>query len=361
MKKHLYISITLLHFAFFTLLANGNIPFDQLTFTSELERNSFNSTSNNAVSPIQMLSTVNPSTNQKDITDITQHLEEIYNYLEQKNIRKKQPFKAATLIHRTFHQKLFSNFQKYSYFNEVFSNGNYNCVTATAILALTFERFDLPYSIQEQRKHVFIIVKDEENDIMVESTDAQNGVYFIDKKTIVEEWKSFNLIELHQNSIINYDSLFRVRSKMDLYHIGFKELTANLYTNSAILMQKNKFYEEAEQMMRKSLYLYNDRDEKFRNTISINHLILTIDVNQLETLAPLLKLIENETTSKMGQNELIGLFEAATKYLLLEKNDFDTHTKLSFYLKKHLESTTYKELFQQMNYINSYYKNISMN
>ena len=203
MKKRSYISLIFLYFFVCSAWANDHIPFEQLTFTSELERNSFNSTSNNAVSPIQMLSTVNPSTNQKDITGITQHLEEIYNYLEQKNIRKKQPFKAATLIHRTFHQKLFSNFQKYSYFNEVFSNGNYNCVTATAILALTFERFDLPYSIQEQRKHVFIIVKDEENDIMVESTDAQNGVYFINKKTIVEEWKSFNLIELHQNSIIN--------------------------------------------------------------------------------------------------------------------------------------------------------------
>lgn len=355
MLKHLSLLFLLLYFSFFTLLANDNIPFEQLTFTSELERNFFNSSLNNSTSRIQMLSAINPNINERNIIEITEKLEEIYNHLERKNIRKKEHFKAATLIHHTFHQKLFNDFKKYSYFNEVFTNGDYNCATATAVLALAFEHFEIPYLIQEQRNHVFIIIQTKTNDIIVESTNAKNGVYLIDKKSLIENWRKLNLIQLQQNAFINYDSLFRVCTKTDFYKIGFKELTANLYTNAAISMQKNELHEEAEQMMKKSLYLYSNRNEKFRNMVNINHLVLTIDVHQLETLQPLLQLIKKEH-STLAQEELLGLFETATKYLLLEQNDFDTHKNLCNYIIHHLDASANQQVVERMNYINSYYK-----
>ena len=355
MKIHKHISTIFLLFFFINLSANDTVPFSSLVFQNTLERQSFNLKLNNHDAYLQMLSTVNSNVKIEDIKDIEVILQRIYKYLEQKKIRDKEPLKAALLVHHTLHKKLFKTFKTYTYFDEVFSNGNYNCATATAVLALTFDYFDIEYSIQEQRKHVFIIVKNEVNDIMVESTDERNGVYIMDKKEMLQQWSNLNLIQLSSTDLASYQSLFKVYTQQDLYRIDYKKLTANLYTNSAILMNRNERYEAAEHMMMKSLYLYNDREKKFRTAVNINHLMLKVDINKPETLLPILHLITHEQFSEVAKKELIGLFEYATKYLLLEQKDLKTHQALSLYISSHLDLNSNQKLLQRMDYINDYY------
>lgn len=62
-------------------------------------------------------------------------------------------------------------------FEEMFTTGTYNCVTATALYAMTFSRLGISYEVKELPTHVFLIVSPKKQPIVLETTDEQGGVY----------------------------------------------------------------------------------------------------------------------------------------------------------------------------------------
>ena len=81
------------------------------------------------------------------------------------------------------HKKFLKNYSQYADMNEIFSSGNYDCLTATSMYSIVLDRLDFDYSIIETNYHIFIVVNTSRGEVLLETTDPLNG-FVTDSKMI---------------------------------------------------------------------------------------------------------------------------------------------------------------------------------
>jgi len=96
--------------------------------------------------------------------------------LEEKRLRIKNDTRFIQKLFYKVHRKYLKNYKKYSDFESLLINGDYDCVTGTALYALLLEKFGFDIDIWETTYHTYLTVNLEGNDkILLESTDPLNG------------------------------------------------------------------------------------------------------------------------------------------------------------------------------------------
>jgi hypothetical protein len=162
-----------------TAFTQKTISFDELHFHSDFEEEAFKNleTSSN----FDLIFAVNSNITKEKTNAYKKQLANFFQVLEKKKVRKKKLKKAAKIIFETTHEYFFKKYEEYAEFHQIFKDGTFNCVTASAIYALTLEHFDIPYEIRELPTHVYIVAAPKTEHIILESTDPIDGLYTIDK------------------------------------------------------------------------------------------------------------------------------------------------------------------------------------
>ncbi|UXP32653.1 hypothetical protein N6H18_01550 [Reichenbachiella agarivorans] len=87
------------------------------------------------------------------------------------------------------HRRFLKNYEKQALFSEIFEvSGKYDCVTGSALLALFLDDLGYAYDVVETDYHVYLMVKVEDREFLMEATDPIYG-FATDAKEI-EERKS---------------------------------------------------------------------------------------------------------------------------------------------------------------------------
>jgi hypothetical protein len=73
------------------------------------------------------------------------------------------------------HSRFLKSFQPDATFSQLFSNGNYNCLTATALIATTLKHFGYTFRMFETNHHIFILVNTDRGLTLLETTDPFTG------------------------------------------------------------------------------------------------------------------------------------------------------------------------------------------
>lgn len=102
------------------------------------------------------------------------------------------------------------------FFSKIFKNGNYNCVTATALYCYVFEKLDIPYKVKDLPTHVYLVAYPDLYNIKLEITVPREYGYYAPNeeniKRAVDELISMRLItpdELNKKGYKNmYESYF---------------------------------------------------------------------------------------------------------------------------------------------------------
>jgi hypothetical protein len=139
--------------------------------------------------------------------------------------------------------------------------GKFDCVSASAALALLLDRYGFEYKVVETDYHVFIVVNYEGNDIILESTLPIGGMMTAPsevasylagyKVTTTAQLKSLNQrlgapkIDLTDNAI------FRP--------VNLTQLAGLQYYNDAISHFNEQSFEKAASQLTKALKLYNSQ------------------------------------------------------------------------------------------------------
>jgi hypothetical protein len=84
---------------------------------------------------------------------------------------KDQLHKAFKKINSVFLNK----YEAYADFDELFTNGHYDCLTATALYSLVLDRLSYSYDIIETNYHIFLLVQTSKGEVMIETTDRFGG------------------------------------------------------------------------------------------------------------------------------------------------------------------------------------------
>jgi hypothetical protein len=134
--------------------------------------------------------------------------------------------KLNTLFIKT-HNRFLYTYDKYAGI-EGLVNGHYDCLTATSLFADILSRTGYRYSIVETNYHIFIMVNTKDGDVLLETTDRDNG--FIDN----QERMSKVLAQYRQNTLDTstpqqYQYTFSLFKKVDV-----DQLPGLLYFNQAV-------------------------------------------------------------------------------------------------------------------------------
>ena len=135
---------------------------------------------------------------------------------------------------------MLKQYQQYASFEEIFTSGKYDCLTATALYSALLQELGYQYTTIETDFHIFILVHSPEGDVLFESTDPLDG--FVNQPEMIEE-------RIASFKADSNTSLFRKVSKAELtgllfYNQSVKAFNSREWSRSLELLSKARtFYQ----------------------------------------------------------------------------------------------------------------------
>lgn len=201
--------------------------------------------------------------------DLTQKIEKLVNRLEkvQKRRNSDQAFLRA-IFYKT-HNNLLRDYSRLASFEETLADGNFGCVSGTAIYGILLDHFGYDYQIIELPNHVFIHLSLDNESYIFESTLAYNGFRKSDE----------NLENILKQRWINHRNITRLETVGNWFEdfqlegqpyttIDLKELAGLQYFNEAAIQYTQKNYKIALELAMEGYQLYDSqRIEKLMQLI----------------------------------------------------------------------------------------------
>ncbi len=183
--------------------------------------------------------------------------------------------KKIKTVYKAVHEKFLSKYNEEAFFNDIFVNGNYNCVSASALYALVLEELGIRYTIKETPVHVYLIADPGNTGFLIESTLPGEKIIQFD-----ERYKSQYIEYLHNNKIIS-DNEFSNTSIDELFNkyyskdrsISIKQLAGLQYYNQGILLYNKADYDQSLASFEKAELLYDEDIIKYMKNNSLINLL----------------------------------------------------------------------------------------
>ena len=195
---------------------------------------------------------------------------------DQKAIKPSKKIKKnVKRIYEDLHANFLKKYELLAYFDEIFESGTYNCVSAVAMYALTFEALSIPYVIKETPTHVFIIVDPENTQLLIETTDPVKGFKSFRpgfKENFVNQLLSVKVISEEEVSNKGLNMVFE-ENYFGGENLSLKELVGIQYYNKGASLYNNQQYLAAfEELLKAQLFYFNDELNDILSASLINAL-----------------------------------------------------------------------------------------
>lgn len=179
--------------------------------------------------------------------------------LDKKFAKKGTDFKVLRQIFEKSHQQLLKTYEQHSTFNDMLGEGKFDCVSASAALALLLERYAFDYDVVETDYHVFIVVNLEGQDIILESTLPIGGMITTPSEvaSYLEGYKADDSAQLKKfnqrlgtpKADLSDNAIFR--------KVNLTQLAGLQYYNDAISHFNERSFKKASAQLGKALLLYD--------------------------------------------------------------------------------------------------------
>ncbi len=159
------------------------------------------------------------------------------------------------LLRKTFnrlHAKFLKQYVAYSDFDKVFSRGQYDCLTATALFSQVLDQLNFSYDIIETNYHIFIVVHTERGEVLLETTDRFAG-FVTDREEIIRRTGDYrkNEITADNSKKFAYQYSFKLYQK-----ITPEKLTGLLFFNQAVKAYNRRDWIASSKLLEKANKLY---------------------------------------------------------------------------------------------------------
>lgn len=297
-----------------------------LTFRSTIEKDYVHQyLIYNQLDTIGLLLTLNTKLTTQNVKEVNRMIDDFAAYLTLNGSKKRKNLKKfIEFVFQETHSKFFKLYKNNISFDRIFTDGTYNCLTASALYALLFERLNIRYQIKETPEHVYLVADPEHLAIMVESTQPNAGYFVPDEK-----FKKSFVNELVKNKIITSDDVLNegverifVARFYNSNPITLPQLIGLQYSNAALAYSQMEEMPKAWQEIEKAYYIYPcERTKHLRRLFyaSIleeqNHLPKTV-----EELKFMLKFLEIDSSVRV-QYALIADFQHIAEHQLIKSNN----------------------------------------
>ena len=313
----------------FSQTADSLIKYKDLKFKDEVEKNIFinylnkNDTSNF----LPFLYSLQNSTD--NLKSVEETIRASIDDLKKKTLNAKSEGKIIKTIYVDVHEKFLKKYELKISFAEIFKNGTYNCVTATALYSLILDGLKIPYSIKETPTHVFMVAYPNSSKVLIETTNPLAGYYQFNEDFVKKYVE--NLLKSKQIS----DEDYKTNTANDLFnkyyfssdHIDLKKLTGLHYYNAGIVAMEETKYEKAMDYFSKAYIFYPSDRVKFliRNTLAL--LLEKVDYKNDLDIERYIIATRLNSSSKIGIdfNELKNEFLKITEKQLIDQSNFELY------------------------------------
>lgn len=209
-------------------------------------------------SQFRLLYTSSPGADAARLDGHARQVKEFISQLKPKLEKAKTPEKKIKAIHKEVHGTYLKKYVMENHFADIFSRGEYNCVSATALYALILDELSIPYAIKEMPTHVFLVAYPSSASIALESTDPQVGYTVFNAKfktEYINQLRKMKLVSESEFQEKGTDGLFD-----ELYFndqdISLKELIALQYYNDGLYLIDKSSYDKSLRQFEKAYTLY---------------------------------------------------------------------------------------------------------
>ncbi|WP_242202049.1 hypothetical protein [Aestuariivivens insulae] len=226
------------------------------------------------------LTAIDSLVNEDVVSGYYQNVLSVIKKMPPKEVKDKKEKKRVRNIYDELHNTFFRKYELSSYFTDMFKDGTYNCVTATALYAFAFEMLEIPYHIKETPSHVFLIAYPDTYKIYLETTVPGAYGFAIPKesevKKMVDELIAYKLATKEEVSEKGYMKFYE-----DYYYgkefIDKGALIGMQYYNKGLTNLEVADYDNALNNFRKSKVFYS--------SVVVNYLlknVMFLKINELE-------------------------------------------------------------------------------
>ena len=242
------------------------------------------------------------------------------------NLKKKND-KKVKYLYQVIHDRFLAKYEGESQFYEILKSGNYNCVTATALYALFFERLGIPYTIKEEPTHVYLVAYPNADNILIETTTPASGFTSFDtdfKTKYITALKSQKIIGSAEVKASNLDELFN-KYYFGKENINLTQLIGIHYLNDGLFKREDKDIAGAYEQMEKGYLFYpNSRSEFLLMSFTAARLEdAKLDPIHRAALIGRISRFSNTVTVDMIKGEFYNL----TQDVLTKSNDKDLYKR----------------------------------
>ena len=271
MKREVYITEFILLLSFFILLSNSIladslVSINDLTYHSKFEEQVFNEFEYDAdVDYFALFLCADLSVNESVYKQYkAQFNENIDVYLHSPYVGMKDT-KLVKKVYKNIHTSILAKYVMRAKFSDIFSIGEYQCVSGSMLYAMVFDELGIPYEIKETSNHVYLTAFPNSHSITVETTNPLKGVAMFDnqfKNNYVNYLKNNKLItkgEYDSTSVYDlFDSYYLSPETVDL-----NKLAGIQYYNNAISELEEQNYVNAFHTMEKAYFLHPNKRSSY--------------------------------------------------------------------------------------------------
>lgn len=258
--KHLLFCLLLFCSSITLLCQDSLVHLNEVAFASSYEKGLFYKLTiqKDKSTLLHLLLATSSTSSEESARNIDTKIQSLVGKIESDGLAKKKNEKKIKTIYNEVHTTFFKKYEEDVRFNDIFQNGKYNCVTASALYALFFDKFGISYEVKEEPTHVYLLAYPNAENILVESTSPLKGFLVFDdrfKQSFIEALKSQKIIGNAEVANKSTDELFNSyyfkRDKLDL-----QQLVGIHYCNDALFKRDKNDVKGAFQQMEKAYLLY---------------------------------------------------------------------------------------------------------
>lgn len=343
-------------------LAQRTLALSDLSFRSDFEKNAFakidtNREKSTPADIIAVMMAGNVDTDDKSWQQAIQHINTIIASLEEEKIGEKKAKKALKIIFEKVHGHL-RLYDLNAHFDQIFIDGTYNCLTASALYAYILQHFHIPYTIIQVPTHVFVIVDVEGDSYILETTDPTGGLVELDKAKVVAGLRQQKLIGDQETRGKTVGEIYNDYFKDTQTPVSFLQLAGLSYFNLSVEEQEAKKYTESLELINKSVFIYPSTIADNNRRILLLLLMERASEDKPESFASYFELFYYTDIQRELNKNLPAVYETIAKKHLIQ--NYSKEKDAAFY-RYFIENLTKLDLPKDdINYIHFFYTGISL-
>lgn len=231
----------------------------------------------------------------------------IFNELVQQKIAEKNIARKIKISYSTVHSRFLQKYNDNEYFPVMFRSGTFNCVSASMLYAMVFDRLAIPYKVMVSSNHVYLIGNPGAKSIVIETTNPSfekaifNGEF---QQQYVDYLRSSKLISETEYRNKSVEEIFEEKFNQ-VREATFNNLPGIQYYNKALTKLQNNDFESALTLSQKAYFFYPDNQVKNLLNTSLMYYIEKCNFEKVSDIDYLALFSRFENTD---ENAVIGIF-----------------------------------------------------